>query len=109
MYVVCTHPDNGDIAFVDNVPCMLSEVDSLMSLQRDRVREIRSMSAEDCIVNDPPGGGRGDHAFEEDEWAEPAEVDHGAPSSHAIAGCHLDVHTPTQQIDSAYSWLPPWY
>jgi hypothetical protein len=36
MLVVCTHPDNGDEAFVHEVPVMKAETEYLMWWQRDR-------------------------------------------------------------------------
>ena len=37
MYVVCTHPDNGETAFVDEVPVLEQEVNVLMNKQRQFV------------------------------------------------------------------------
>ncbi len=56
MFVVCTHPDNGSTAFVDTVPVMYDEVESMMEEQRQRVHEMASMSAADSIELDPLGG-----------------------------------------------------
>ena len=39
MYVVCTHPDNGETAFVDEVPVLEQEVNVLMNKQRQFVAE----------------------------------------------------------------------
>ena len=55
MYVVCTHPDNGSSAFIDEVPHMPHETACLMQYQRDRVREHACLAAEDFVF-DPFGG-----------------------------------------------------
>lgn len=55
MFVVCTHPDNGDSAFVDHVPEMLEETASLMQYQRCRVKEQAWLEAQDLAM-DPFGG-----------------------------------------------------
>jgi hypothetical protein len=39
MYIVGLHPDNGENAFVYEVPRMQAEVDVLLQIQRHRVRE----------------------------------------------------------------------
>ncbi len=49
MHVVCFHPDNGRIPFVDDVPLMEAEVRSIMDVQRNRVREIFHMEAHDPL------------------------------------------------------------
>ncbi len=36
MHVVCCHPDNGETAFVDDVPVMKNEAEAMMSYQRQR-------------------------------------------------------------------------
>ena len=56
MYVVCTHPDNGDEAFVDKVPVMSAEVDALVEYQRSRVWENACLTYND-LLSDPFGGG----------------------------------------------------
>ena len=40
MHVVCCHPDNGECAFVDDVPVMKSEAEAMMSYQRQRAARI---------------------------------------------------------------------
>ena len=40
MHVVCCHPDNGEYAFVDDVPLMKSEAEAMMSYQRQRAARI---------------------------------------------------------------------
>ena len=57
MYVVCTHPDNVDRAFVDHVPVMGREVERLMAFQRSRAEETLRLSLEDSVEDDPLGGG----------------------------------------------------
>ena len=57
MYVVCTHPDNGDLAFIDNVPFMPSEVSHLMEYQHGRAWETNQMDMEDIRAVDPLGSG----------------------------------------------------
>ena len=51
LFVVCTHPDNGDSAFVDRVPVMLVETEALMNTQKRRVIETDGMDACDveCV------------------------------------------------------------
>ena len=56
MRVVCTHPDNGATAFVDEVPRMDVEVQRMMEAQRARVRELAAMSGQDIVERDPLGG-----------------------------------------------------
>jgi hypothetical protein len=56
MHVVCTHPDNVDAAFVDDVPDMSTEIESMMDIQRSRVRETLSLSRFDYRSLDPLGG-----------------------------------------------------
>ncbi len=56
MRVVCTHPDNTEMAFVDDVPIMPLETEHLMEIQRSRARETSAMTLEDLVWNDPPGG-----------------------------------------------------
>ena len=36
MRVVCTHPDNGESAFIDDVPDLRWEVEEMMAYQRTR-------------------------------------------------------------------------
>jgi hypothetical protein len=55
MYIVGTHPDNNERAFVDCVPVMHAEVEALMYYQRQRAREVAAMIAADDFV-DPSGG-----------------------------------------------------
>ena len=45
LYVVCTHPDNGDKPFVDLVPVMLLETEALMNIQKRRAIEVDGMYA----------------------------------------------------------------
>ncbi len=40
MHVVCCHPDNGEYAFVDDVPVMKNEAEAMMSYQRQRAARI---------------------------------------------------------------------
>ena len=40
MHVVCCHPDNGETAFVDDVPVMKNEAEAMMSYQRQRAASI---------------------------------------------------------------------
>ena len=55
LYVVCTHPDNGDKAFVDLVPVMLLETGALMNIQKRRAIEVDGMYACDMkFVFSPP-------------------------------------------------------
>jgi len=61
MRVVCLHPDNGDAAFVDCVEDMPFEVEVLMSYQRARAWEARSLASEDNYL-DPWGGAS------QDDW-----------------------------------------
>ena len=54
LYVVCTHPDNGDKAFVDRVPVMLVETEALMNTQKRRAIETDGMYACDMkFVSSP--------------------------------------------------------
>ena len=70
MFVVCTHPDNDGIPFIDNVPDMSDEIDDIMEIQRMRVREIRSMSGEDDRSCDPLGGALAmDHPLTLTPWS----------------------------------------
>ena len=55
--MVCTRPDNLGVAFVDVVPRMQSEINVLMSYQRDRVRGTRSLELCDQAREDKRGGG----------------------------------------------------
>ena len=48
MFIVCTHPDNGDSAFVDKVPVMSDETEQLMQAQRRRAVETACMQACDA-------------------------------------------------------------
>ena len=43
LFVVCTHPDNGDRAFVDRVPIMLVETEARMNTQKQRSIETDGM------------------------------------------------------------------
>ena len=45
LYVVCTHPVNGDKPFVDLVPVMLLETGALMNIQKRRAIEVDGMYA----------------------------------------------------------------
>ena len=56
MHVVCTHPDNVDDAFVDDVPALNREIESMMEIQRARVRETASLARSDELSLDPLGG-----------------------------------------------------
>ena len=56
MYVVGTHPDNGDQAFVDDVPIMDAEVQVLMKAQRMRKHEVEALCQHDLWTTDPLGG-----------------------------------------------------
>ena len=56
MHIVCTHPDNVDEAFVDDVPDLTDEIEAMMSLQRDRVRETTALAMSDEHMWDPLGG-----------------------------------------------------
>ena len=58
MFVVCTHPDNGEAAFIDHVPHMPQETEALMQYQRGRVREVEAMGDNDIMLG-PFGGGGG--------------------------------------------------
>ena len=62
MHVVCTHPDNLDEPFVDDVPVLKDEIETMMSIQRTRVREISSLALHDERLHDPLGGGGLDDA-----------------------------------------------
>jgi hypothetical protein len=46
MHVVCCHPDNGDYAFVDDVPVMKNEAEAMMSYQRQRAANVTSGECE---------------------------------------------------------------
>ena len=59
MYVVGTHPDNGDQAFVDDVPIMDAEVQVLMKAQRMRKHEVEALCRHNLWTTDPLGGGSG--------------------------------------------------
>ena len=62
MYIVGMHPDNGSDPFVDEVPCMPSEINALMEEQRRRSEEVEAMTQHDFISRDPLGGGSDDEA-----------------------------------------------
>ena len=64
MRVVCCHPDNGDTAFVDEVPDMQNDVAEIMRRQRE-LCSISSSSSDDGSVFDPLGGS-GEYIAEED-------------------------------------------
>ena len=53
MSVVCFHPDNGDVPFVDNVPVMDSEADAMMETMQRRAWETDRMADEDFLDMDP--------------------------------------------------------
>ena len=59
MAVVCLHPDNGDTAFVDQVPEMPEEIMHMMESQRRRAVETSGVRVSDYFHLDPPGGGGG--------------------------------------------------
>ena len=65
MKVVCTHPDNGLQAFVDEVPVMQDEVDAMMNEQRQIWMEFRRLSSNDFLIIDPLGGGLDDSEVED--------------------------------------------
>jgi len=56
MFVVCTHPDNGDRPFVDRVPVLDEEVAVLFEYQRRLAFEHLSMLSNDESLRDPLGG-----------------------------------------------------
>ena len=56
MRVVCCHPDNEGVAFVDDVPDMQNEVCAIMEIQRSWATEVRRMENEDWLSSDPLGG-----------------------------------------------------
>ena len=73
MFVVCVHPDNGSIAFVDRVPVLQQETNDLMSIQRERARECFQLRALDKDP-DPYGGGDSDDFCDLDARIEEEEM-----------------------------------
>ena len=56
MLVVCLHPDNNGVPFLDEVPVMHDAVIAMMKVQRERVANLSGMSVNDLHDLDPLGG-----------------------------------------------------
>ena len=91
MFVVGRRPDNGDEAFVDQVPVMDDEVHILMEEQRSRRREIEDLGQNDQWTTDPLGGGGTGSG---DESTAPGGAAPGTPVSQAGRRLRHKTSTP---------------
>ncbi len=106
MRVVCTHPDNGDQAFVDEVPVMQEEVEAMMHVQRLRSREIRNMARNDFAAFDPLGGSASQE-YDFEAAIEESCRDDDVESAHAATAFAALMVDECPGTGAASSTLPP--